>query len=187
MRQKEKAKTWIDLPAKGYGSAPTPDGRSLVLALPGAAKVAIINLADFAIAKTIDVPKSPQEVLIRPDGKLLMSPATPAIRSRLSISRIGLSPCWKQAKEPMGSHGRMRDKWDHFNTIGLGLENLIFFVQPQRMTRCMLSFLPSWPPPYPLASLQIRRIVPEPHPIFLRLRGRDPEQVFHELQLPFQQ
>ncbi len=63
-----KVSRWVDLPAPGYGTASTPDGRWLVIAVPNANKVAVLDLQTFAIARTIDVPKAPQEVLIRPDG-----------------------------------------------------------------------------------------------------------------------
>jgi DNA-binding beta-propeller fold protein YncE len=61
-------KKWIPMPGTGYGSASTPDGRWLVIALSGAHKVAVIDLKTLEVAHTIDVPASPQEVLIRPDG-----------------------------------------------------------------------------------------------------------------------
>ncbi|HEY6332126.1 MAG TPA: cytochrome D1 domain-containing protein [Blastocatellia bacterium] len=63
-------KTWIDMPGTGYGSAPTPDGRWLVIALPAVNKVGIIDLTEMKTAAAIDVPKSPQEVLVRPDGRV---------------------------------------------------------------------------------------------------------------------
>jgi YVTN family beta-propeller protein len=61
---------WVTLPGSGYGSAPTADGKWLVIAVPSANKVAVIDLEKLAVAKTIDVPAAPQEVLIRPDGKV---------------------------------------------------------------------------------------------------------------------
>ena len=63
-------KTWIQLPGLGYGSAPTPDGKSLVIAVPSANKVAVIDLATLKVIHTIDVPPAPQEVLIQPDGRI---------------------------------------------------------------------------------------------------------------------
>jgi DNA-binding beta-propeller fold protein YncE len=58
---------WIALPAVAYGTAPTPDGRWLIAALPRASKVAVVDLRSMKVT-TIDVPKAPQEVLVRPDG-----------------------------------------------------------------------------------------------------------------------
>jgi DNA-binding beta-propeller fold protein YncE len=63
-----KLKTWVPLPGTGYGSAPTHDGRYLILCLSKSAKVAVIDLSNFSVVRTIDVPSQPQEVLIRPDG-----------------------------------------------------------------------------------------------------------------------
>jgi DNA-binding beta-propeller fold protein YncE len=37
--------------------------------MPGANGVAVIDLANFTVAKTVSVPAAPQEVLIAPDGK----------------------------------------------------------------------------------------------------------------------
>ena len=61
---------WVTLPGPGYGSAPTADGKWLVIAVPSANKVAVIDLEKLVVAKAIDVPAAPQEVLIRPDGKV---------------------------------------------------------------------------------------------------------------------
>jgi YVTN family beta-propeller protein len=63
-------KRWVDLPAPGYGTAPTPDGRWLVVAVPPVNKVAVVDLKTLAVARTIDVPAAPQEVLIAPDGSV---------------------------------------------------------------------------------------------------------------------
>ena len=65
-----KIDNWIALPGTGYGTAPTPDGKWLVVAVPKVNQVAIIDLAAGKVAHTIDVPKSPQESLVRPDGKM---------------------------------------------------------------------------------------------------------------------
>src|SRR5262245_59553912 len=65
-----KVDHWVTLPAPGYGSAPTPDGKWLVIAVSAANKVAVIDLKKLEVAKTIDVPAAPQEVLVRPDGKI---------------------------------------------------------------------------------------------------------------------
>ena len=55
--------------AIGYGSAPTPDGRWLLVALPDQNKVAVIDLKTMQVARTVPVGTFPQEVLVRPDGK----------------------------------------------------------------------------------------------------------------------
>lgn len=63
-----EVKTHIALPDIGYGTAPTPDGKSLVVALINLNEVAIVDLATMKVTTTIKVPKSPQAVLVRPDG-----------------------------------------------------------------------------------------------------------------------
>jgi YVTN family beta-propeller protein len=61
-----KVKNWVPLPAPGYGTGATRDGKWLVVAVPGARKVAAVNLHTMKVEHTIDVPKAPQEVLIGP-------------------------------------------------------------------------------------------------------------------------
>jgi YVTN family beta-propeller protein len=73
-----KIKTFIPLPGLGYGSAPTPDGHYLLLAIPTLTKpsattsgptggqVAVIDLHTLTVTRTIDVPAAPQEILIPP-------------------------------------------------------------------------------------------------------------------------
>jgi DNA-binding beta-propeller fold protein YncE len=65
-----KVENWVDLPGLGYGTAPTPDGKWLVVAVPPANKVAVVDLHTLRVVHTIDVPKAPQEALVRPDGKM---------------------------------------------------------------------------------------------------------------------
>ena len=66
---KREVTGWIPLPASGYGTAPTPDGKYLVVAMPQANKVAVVDLQSHAVVHVLDAPKAPQEVLVRPDGK----------------------------------------------------------------------------------------------------------------------
>ena len=63
-----KVKTWIALPAVGYGAAATRDGHSLVVPLRSGNQVAVVDLAAMKVTRTIGVPASPQEILIPPDG-----------------------------------------------------------------------------------------------------------------------
>ena len=65
-----KVERWVDLPGTGYGTQSTPEGKWLLVALPGANAVGVIDLATFRVARTINVPASPQEVLVDPDGKV---------------------------------------------------------------------------------------------------------------------
>ena len=65
---KNEVTAHIALPDIGYGTAPTPDGKSLVVALINLNEVAIVDLATMKVTTTIKVPKAPQAVLVRPDG-----------------------------------------------------------------------------------------------------------------------
>ncbi len=56
------------MPDKGYGTAATPDGRWLLVALSGAGEIAVVDLRAMQVVRTLEVPGAPQEVLIRPDG-----------------------------------------------------------------------------------------------------------------------
>ena len=61
---------WIALASPGYGTAATIDGKYLLVAMPKANAVAVVDLSTFTVTKTIDVPPTPQEMLVRPDGKM---------------------------------------------------------------------------------------------------------------------
>jgi DNA-binding beta-propeller fold protein YncE len=59
---------WVALPGIAYGTAPTPDGRHLLVTLVQANKVALLDLKTMEVVRTLDVPKAPQEVVLQPDG-----------------------------------------------------------------------------------------------------------------------
>jgi len=59
----------VPMESTGYGSAATPDGRWLLVALNGVNKVAVVDLKTLTVARTVDVAATPQAVLVRPDGK----------------------------------------------------------------------------------------------------------------------
>ncbi len=59
---------WVDLPSTGYGTAPTPDGNWLLVALNNIGQVGVVDLKTLKLVRTISVPKAPQEVLVQPDG-----------------------------------------------------------------------------------------------------------------------
>lgn len=65
-----KIKSWVQLPGIGYGSAPTHDGKWLLVAIPGANQVAVVDLATLKVTRTLDVPSAPQEVLVQPDDRI---------------------------------------------------------------------------------------------------------------------
>lgn len=63
-----KVRTWIDLPSPGFGSKATADGKYLLICMPDASKVGLIDLATTKLVKTIDVAGKPQEILFNADG-----------------------------------------------------------------------------------------------------------------------
>jgi DNA-binding beta-propeller fold protein YncE len=64
-----KVKAWVALPSFGYGTAVTRDGRWLLVAMQHG-QVAAVDLGTLTVARTIDLPGAPQEVVMRPDGKV---------------------------------------------------------------------------------------------------------------------
>ncbi len=65
-----KVKTWVALSTLAYGTAPTLDGKWLLVTLPSAGQVAVVDLDSMQVVRTVDVPKSPQEILVRPDNQV---------------------------------------------------------------------------------------------------------------------
>jgi DNA-binding beta-propeller fold protein YncE len=63
-----KVSRWIDLPAVAYASAPTPDGKYLLVASMAKHLLLAIDMTTLKIAKTFDLPESPSEILVTPDG-----------------------------------------------------------------------------------------------------------------------
>ena len=47
----DTVKTWVKLDGLGYGSAPTPDGRWLLMAVPDENKVDVIDLKTMTLAR----------------------------------------------------------------------------------------------------------------------------------------
>ena len=64
---------WIDLPGIGFGSAPTTDGRHLVIALRWRSQIGVIDLVRHEVVATIDVPPHPQAIVLHPDGRYAYS------------------------------------------------------------------------------------------------------------------
>jgi YVTN family beta-propeller protein len=52
-----------------YGTAPTIDGRWLLVTLPDQNKIAVVDLQTMQVARSVPVGVYPQEVIVRPDGK----------------------------------------------------------------------------------------------------------------------
>jgi DNA-binding beta-propeller fold protein YncE len=63
-----KVSRWVDLPGVAYASAPTPDGKYLLVASMAKHLLLAIDMATLKIAKTFDLPESPSEILVTPDG-----------------------------------------------------------------------------------------------------------------------
>jgi DNA-binding beta-propeller fold protein YncE len=86
---------WIDLPCVAYASAPTPDGKWLLVACMSTHQLLAIDMATLKIAKTFDLPESPSEILVTPDG-------TVAFVSCVSAGKIAMLDlrAW-QLQEPI--------------------------------------------------------------------------------------
>jgi DNA-binding beta-propeller fold protein YncE len=63
-----KVSHWIDLPGIAYASAPTPDGKYLLVASMAKHLLLAIDMATLKIAKAFNLPESPSEILVTPDG-----------------------------------------------------------------------------------------------------------------------
>ena len=59
---------WVALPGIGFGTAPTPDGRSLVVTFPARNEVGLLDLATMRVTHTLAVPPRPQAVVVSADG-----------------------------------------------------------------------------------------------------------------------
>ena len=62
-----KISSWIELPTSVYASATTPDGRWL-LGLNREQRLYVIDVQNWKVVHTFDMPKSSSEILIRPGG-----------------------------------------------------------------------------------------------------------------------
>src|SRR5258708_215726 len=51
------------------GTAPPPNGRSLLTPLLGVNGLGVLDLPSLQVSRTIAVPRAPQEVVVRPDGR----------------------------------------------------------------------------------------------------------------------
>ncbi|MGI4852931.1 MAG: cytochrome D1 domain-containing protein [Janthinobacterium lividum] len=63
-----KLRSWIDLPSPGFGARATADGKYLLICMPDASKLGLVDVATMKLVKTIDVAGKPQEILFSPDG-----------------------------------------------------------------------------------------------------------------------
>ncbi|HTC65633.1 MAG TPA: hypothetical protein VK685_00760 [Candidatus Acidoferrum sp.] len=65
-----KVSRWIDLPGVAYASAPTPDGKWLLVACMAKHLLLAIDMSTLKVAKSFDLPESPSEILVTPDGAI---------------------------------------------------------------------------------------------------------------------
>lgn len=65
-----KVSRWVDLPSIAYASAPTPDGKWLLVISMAKHQLLAIDAATMKIDKTFDLPDSPSEILVTPDGAI---------------------------------------------------------------------------------------------------------------------
>jgi len=89
--------SWVPMPGIGYGTAPTPDGRWLVVALIRINQVGVVDLRSMQVVRTLDVPKAPQEVLVQPDSKVAYV-SCDASHKVAVISLAGPPAGWKVEK-----------------------------------------------------------------------------------------
>jgi YVTN family beta-propeller protein len=61
---------WIPLDGHAYGTAATLDGKWLLVTLPEVGKVAVVDLTSMSVVRSVNVPKAPQEILVRPDNQV---------------------------------------------------------------------------------------------------------------------
>jgi DNA-binding beta-propeller fold protein YncE len=57
---------WVALPAVGFGTAPTPDGTRLLVGFRPTSQVGILDLATGELTHLLDVPPTPQRIVIPP-------------------------------------------------------------------------------------------------------------------------
>src|SRR6185369_2847291 len=55
---------WITLPAIGYGTTPTPDGKWLLVSMQSANAVAAVDLAQMKVVHTVPVGADPVQILV---------------------------------------------------------------------------------------------------------------------------
>ena len=90
-------KTWVPLPAVGYGTSPTPDRRSRRSRCLWPTNLRWSILASLTVVRTVDVPDDPVKVLARPDGKVAYVSCSKAkqiaARRLVAVERGGEDRC----------------------------------------------------------------------------------------------
>ena len=64
-----KVGLWVPLEGLAYGTAPTLDGRFLLVTLPKNGKLAIVDMNTMKVVRSIPTPPDPEEVLVKPGNK----------------------------------------------------------------------------------------------------------------------
>ena len=65
-----QTKPRLAVSAPGYGTAATGDGRWLLVAMQSTSQVAVVDLQTLQVARTIDAPPTPHEILIPPGNDI---------------------------------------------------------------------------------------------------------------------
>jgi DNA-binding beta-propeller fold protein YncE len=99
-----KVKAWVPMDSTGYGTAATPDGRWLLVALPKINSVAVVDLRSLKVARTMKVCGAPQEILVRPDNPAIayVSCASSNQVGVLNLSNWTMQKTIKAGKFPDG-------------------------------------------------------------------------------------
>ena len=61
-----KVSSWIDLPAVGYGTASTLDGKWLLVTMQTANQVTVVDLSQMKVVRAVQVGADPVQILVRP-------------------------------------------------------------------------------------------------------------------------
>jgi len=77
----DKVSSWIELPGIAYGTAPTPDGKWLLVTLIKDNKVGVVDLNSMKVVRTLDVQGHHRKSSSAPTEPPPTSPATPVAKS----------------------------------------------------------------------------------------------------------
>ena len=60
----------LQLDHNAIGNEAHLDGKWLLVTLPDLGKVAVVDLTSMNVVRSVNVPKAPQEILVRPDNQV---------------------------------------------------------------------------------------------------------------------
>jgi DNA-binding beta-propeller fold protein YncE len=95
--------SWISLPSIGYGTAPTPDGKWLLVTMPSASQVAVVDLGQMNVVRTVPVSARPVEILLRPDQPIAYVSCMGA--GEVAVIDVGKWEVSKMIKTAAGADG----------------------------------------------------------------------------------